>query len=386
MTPRSRTVVLQFDPKQDRLHSGKKLSDGMSCAVAIGRSLWLAHDETLAVERLTLERPGRGTYRFAGHRRFDLRELIAWPARSRGRGEPAPEADLEGIAYADGYLWIVGSHSALRDGAKGSSTSDAIEALAKVRRAGNRFVLARIPMVPDGNGADLKLARQTTRTDGRRLRAAMLAGGRKGNTLTALLADDPHLAPFLSIPSKDNGFDIEGIAVAPGGRLFLGLRGPVIDGWACVLELRVDAVPDRRGHLQLVSLPSRTGEERTHYRKHFLDLSGGGVRDLCLVGRDLFVLSGPPMRGKGPSQVRLWRNALAARSGRLLEEDDLPLLLELPYREKKDHAEGITVLGWDARHVLLLVIYDSVSKPDAGAAGTMRTTMHEVSRRLVRKT
>jgi hypothetical protein len=386
MTPRSRTVLLQFDPKQDRLHSGKKLSDGMSCAVAIGRSLWLAHDETLGVERLALERVGVNSYRFAGHRRFDLRDLIAWPARPRRAGEPAPEADLEGIAYADGYLWLVGSHSALRDGAKGSSTSAAIEALAKVRRAGNRFVLARIPLVPDGDGADLKLVKQTTRPDGRVKRAAMLAGGRKSNALTALLQDDPHLAPFLSIPSKDNGFDIEGIAVAPGGRLFVGLRGPVIDGWACVLELRVDSEPDRRGHLQLGALPGRTGAQRTRYRKHFLDLSGGGIRDLCLVGRDLFVLSGPPMRGKGRSQVRLWRNALAARSERLLEEDDLPLLLDLPYREKKDHAEGITVLGWDARHVLLLVIYDSVSKPDSGAVGAMRATIHEVPRVRLRMT
>ena len=231
----------------------------MSCAVAIGRSLWLAHDETLAVERLTLERTGQSAYRFAGHRRFDLRELLAWPARSRGRGEAVPEADLEGIAYADGYLWIVGSHSALRAGAKGSSTREAIEALAKVRRAGNRFVLARIPMAPNGDGADLKLVKQTTHADGRVLRAAMLAGGRKSNALTALLEDDPHLAPFLSIPSKDNGFDIEGIAVAPGGRVFLGLRGPVIDGWACVLELSVDSVPDRRGHLQLRSLPQPEG-------------------------------------------------------------------------------------------------------------------------------
>ena len=225
MTSRWRTVVLQFDPQLDGLHSGKKLSDGMSCAVAVGRWLWLAHDETLAVERLALERTGRRAPRFAEHRRFDLQGLLAWPARSPDPGTPAPEADLEGMAYAEGYLWIVGSHSALRDGAKGRSTGDAIEALAKVRRAGNRFVLARIPM--QGDGTDLELVQRTMDADGRVLHAATLAGGRKGNALTDVLKDDPHLAPFLSIPSKDNGFDIEGIAVAPGGRVFLGLRGPV---------------------------------------------------------------------------------------------------------------------------------------------------------------
>ena len=70
--------------------------------------------------------------------------------------------------------------------------------------------------------------------DGRVLRAARLAGGRKNDALTRALRDDPHLGPFLSIPSKDNGFDIEGLAAAPGGRLFLGCGDPCsTDGRAC---------------------------------------------------------------------------------------------------------------------------------------------------------
>ena len=42
--------------------------------------------------------------------------------------------------------------------------------------------------------------------------------------LLEALAHDPHLAPFLSLPAKDNGFDLEGLAVL-GKRVFLGLRG-----------------------------------------------------------------------------------------------------------------------------------------------------------------
>ena len=61
------------------------------------------------------------------------------------------------------------------------------------------------------------------------------------------------------------------------------------------------------------------------------------------------------------------------------------MLLDLPYREKKDHAEGITVLGSDARRVVLLVIYDSVGKRKSGAAGAMRATIHEVPRGRMRK-
>ncbi len=61
--------------------------------------------------------------------------------------------------------------------------------------------------------------------------------GARGKDLRDLLEDDEHLAPFLAIPGKDNGLDVEGIAVR-GDRVLLGLRGPVLRGWALVLELR----------------------------------------------------------------------------------------------------------------------------------------------------
>ena len=52
------------------------------------------------------------------------------------------------------------------------------------------------------------------------------------------LAGEPLLRPFLPIPSKDNGLDIEGIT-ARGDRVLLGLRGPVLRGIALVAELRL---------------------------------------------------------------------------------------------------------------------------------------------------
>ena len=50
-----RKIRLQFDGAQDRLPSGKRLSDGMSAAAVLGDTLWLAHDETVFVERLRAE-------------------------------------------------------------------------------------------------------------------------------------------------------------------------------------------------------------------------------------------------------------------------------------------------------------------------------------------
>ncbi|MEL7512101.1 MAG: DUF3616 domain-containing protein, partial [Cyanobacteria bacterium J06554_3] len=56
--------------------------------------------------------------------------------------------------------------------------------------------------------------------------AASLSQSKKGNVvrseLTQALKDDQHIGPFLKmrVPSKDNGFDIEAIAVK-GHQLFL---------------------------------------------------------------------------------------------------------------------------------------------------------------------
>ena len=376
----TRNVVLQFDPALDLLPGGKRLSGGMSAALAVADTLWLTHDETVAVERLTAERTKAGSFRYTNHRRFDLREFVALPAPGSGSGHgSAPEADFEGLSFCDDYLWVAGSHSALRDEPEGKTASDAIAALANVRRSGNRFLLARIPVTT--GAAEPTLVRQSRTNDGRVLRAARLSGGRKNNALTRALRDDPHLGPFMSIPSKDNGFDIEGLAAAHGGRLFLGLRGPVLDGWACVLEIRVAAHPDRNRELVLrkIARQSAPSAARATYRKHFLDLDGAGIRDLCFAGRDLLVLTGPPMRGKGTAQVRQWKDALANKGERMLGEKHLPTLLELPYREKKDHAEGIAIVGRKDRRVWLMVIYDSAGKDRRVPPAGLRATIHELS-------
>ena len=72
----------------------------------------------------------------------------------------------------------------------------------------------------------------------------------RSNLLTRALADDPHFGPYMAIPGKDNGFDIEGLAV-DGRRLLLGLRGPVLRGWSALLEIAVEA---RGDDLRLVPL------------------------------------------------------------------------------------------------------------------------------------
>ena len=80
----------------------------------------------------------------------------------------------------------------------------------------------------------------------RQLDRSASSGNCGGQPLTEALKKDDHIAPFMQrglpdgtvkgIPSKDNGLDVEGLAVS-GNRVFLGLRGPVLRGWTVVIEL-----------------------------------------------------------------------------------------------------------------------------------------------------
>ncbi|TDD76765.1 DUF3616 domain-containing protein [Actinomadura rubrisoli] len=310
-----------------------------------GRCLWVAGDETATIERLTAAVDGGGRVTgFDGHTTVALSDLVPLPAG------PDEEADIEGLARSDGWLWAIGSHSLKRKKIKaGQSAAKARKRLATVVREDNRFILARLPLVTGGDGLP-----EVARQDGGRT-AAILGG--HGDSLTDLLADDPHLAPFLTIPSKDNGIDIEGIA-AHGDRLYVGLRGPVLRGWAVLMEIRPDGHPDDPRRLRLLPV----GDGRDRYRTHFLDLGGLGIRDLCPHGDDLLVLTGPSMGLDGPVRVLRWRGAAKADAAEIVTADELEVVGDLPYGEGDDHAEGIAVLeesnGTGTR---VLVVYDSPS-------------------------
>lgn len=169
------------------------------------------------------------------------------------RLEFAPDSlvhsNLSGAAFTGDWLWVVGSHGLKRKNAKPDRDHvDNAKRLSKVALDGNRRLLACLPIEPDAKGEPclVRLAQ-----DGRR--ALRLKGDAQTNLLTRALVDDPHFGPYMAIPGKDNGFDIEGLAV-DGRRLLLGLRGPVLRGWSALLEIAVEA---RADDLRLVPLDDR---------------------------------------------------------------------------------------------------------------------------------
>jgi hypothetical protein len=353
------TVLLEFNPKLNPLAKDKALRDGLSAVVQIGATLWVVNDEALSVERLSFLEEAGGEYRFGDHVQFPLSEYLALPEPPKPGEQKIEEADIEALNYGGGYLWLAGSHSLKRSRPKQDrSDMENFERLAKIGRDGNRHLLARIPVVEQDGVPTLA---ETAEGHGAERTAARLRGDGKGNDLTQALKKDVHLAPFLEIPGKDNGLDIEGLAVS-GERVFLGLRGPVLRGWAVILEL--EPVEDNKpGKLKLQKIGSESGD--APYRKHFLALDGLGVRDLCVDGADLLILAGPTLDLDGPVRLFRWKGGARPKAASLVAGSALERVMALPYGCGVDHAEGLTRFhppgGEDSAG--LLVVYD-VAAPE----------------------
>lgn len=347
-----------------------------------GPCLWLAGDEAIKVGATAAEAaaaPARNAIiilRADASGGFVVADVVplgpllpGLALVGNGAGDEG-EVDIEGLDQHAGWLWLTGSHSAKRRRPKKGGGGR----LAQVETDGNRFLIARIPVADDR----LLAVATDPQHPKRPRRAAALPfggdGGRPGNALTEALADDPHLGPFLKpvatgaegaaaiLPGKDNGFDIEGLAVAHG-LVYLGMRGPVLRGYALILVIRPE--DDGAGQLRLKPV----GDDGRLVRKLFVHLGGMGVRDLEFDGDDLLILAGPTMDLDGTQAVwRLHRpEQLAADSvteaaadgasgkdgGRLLRLFDLPT-------GTGDRAEGLCRFDV-AQEAAVMVVYDQTA-------------------------
>lgn len=374
------SATLEFDRRLSMLGGHKALRQGLSIVARTGDCLWLANDEAITIERLTLSTGhDRHEPHFADHRQFALHDYLKLPLPRSDSGE-IDEADIEGIDFSGDYLWLVGSHSLKRTRPReDDSPRQCAKRLAKLGRDGNRFLLARIPIVVEGDGPVLK---KKVKVNGVTRSAAILRGDATGNDLTGALAEDIHLRPFLGVPGKDNGFDIEGLAVV-GERLLLGLRGPVLRGWAVILEIMPIEVADNPRALKLMKfVPGKQP-----YLKHLIQLDGLGIRDLCVHGQDLLILAGPTMELDGPVKLFRWPGGANSPREAAVCRDGLELLGAIPYGQGdeagKDHAEGITLLAGDGDQAQsLLVVYDSAAPRRQGTeAETVRADIFALPER-----
>ena len=275
-------------------------------------NLWLGNDESTGLSRLKRKTPGV----FTKHDYQELSGRLELPEKNE-------EIDIEKMDIQEDRLWIMGSHTSTRKKHKCSKDAETnLECLSKVRLRPNRFLIAAA-RIDGGKLEDDKLAQ--------------IPITKEGNALSLALWDDPHLSPFLctereeqhggcrQIASKENGFDIEGMAIRED-RVFLGLRGPVLRGWAILLEIRL--AEDEGNRLTLESI----GSGNRLYRKHFVYLQGMGVHELMWYGSDLLILAGPTMDITELQSIYRLRYAadLTDDSTTALDDGRLELLHHLP--------------------------------------------------------
>jgi len=328
-------ILLKF---QDSFKDDRK---NLSAALLFPKQhLWLGSDETSTIERLTFVAQQNC---FAEHHTFYVRDFIELPKPED------EEIDIEGLAYHDYYLWLVGSHSWKRKKPKPKHTDvENIARLTEIKTEENRYIIGRIPLV-DGN---LRQSCPHPEDPEVTLTAAKLKLIDGGNMLMEALASDPHLGDFVktNIPGKDNGFDVEGIAIYQQ-KIFLGLRGPVLRGWAIILELELE-LDDDENTLKLKQI----GTEKKLYKKHFVYLNGLGIRDLHIDEKDFLILAGPTMDLDGPVRVYRWQNGVNIAENTLSYPE---VMLEIPYGTGDDHPEGMIMFDEYTQTPSLLVIYDA---------------------------
>lgn len=108
-----RTINLEFSPEFDNLSEGKELRDGLSVALQIGDTLWVTNDETVSLERLSLIKHN-SNFSYGQHKHFLLADYLELPVTAPKDPADIEEVDIEGLAYSEDYLWLVGSHSLKR--------------------------------------------------------------------------------------------------------------------------------------------------------------------------------------------------------------------------------------------------------------------------------
>jgi Protein of unknown function (DUF3616) len=223
------------------------------------------------------------------------------------------ELDGEGVAYADGYFYVIGSHGHPRDsGHRLDPNKDAARIAAHI-------------------AASSQIVR--FRSDGARATGPV----ERTAKLREVIAQQPDLNSHRDQRLEKNGLTIEGIAVR-NGRVLAGFRGPSLNaGRAAMLSVAVDGVfgnaaPD--AHLYRLPLGQ-----------------GIGIRDLALFGDGVLVLAGPTASGPGPYGVYWWDG----------ESDDARLLKDLADvvgKNGKRKAEALLPLDENASSLRVLVLFD----------------------------
>ena len=289
--------------KKDENGKNKKAKDisGIACSTSQGfpRACMVIDDERQSAQMITME---DGKIEAGG----------TIPLISNTYHGDALELDGEGVAYAGGAYYVIGSHGYPRDS---DHRLDPVQdaALIAARIAASSQVV-RVRLSRDG----------TVSVD-------PSAG------LKNIIGADPTLKPFVDRRLENNGLTIEGIAVR-NGRVYAGFRGPALEhGHAAILSVAADSL---------------FGSEPPDAHLYFLPLGDGrGVRDLAMLDDRILILAGPTADDAGSYVVFGW-------DGESEEVQFLRDLSDIVGHDPKRKPEALLALDSNRLGLRALVLFD----------------------------
>ena len=224
------------------------------------------------------------------------------------------ELDGEGVAFSQGFFYVIGSHGHPRDSdEKLDPVKDRDEINARIA-ANSQIVRIRVR-----DGADAK--------------------PEPTSTLRKIITGETTLKGFADRRLEENGVTIEGIAIKDDKTLFAGFRGPVLKGdegksRAVVLSVPLSALFD--------------GGEAQH-RVFRLPLGPArGVRDLVTYEDGILILAGPGACQCGTYAIYSWDGA----------SENVTLLSELEQFDPARKPEGLLPLDRNGKKLRVLILFD----------------------------
>ena len=283
------------------------------------------------------------------------------------------EVDIEALAY-DGrqkFVYAIGSHSKTRKGSDKPSDKYADN------RA--RLQMGDEPVAIESHPERERLYRfafDPSKVDKWQESSIEVL------SLTPILSRLPVFASFAPLASKENGVDIEGLAIgqpmggtsptnaADAAWLYVGFRGPVLrHGFVPVLALRTRDLDPLFAAWQAQNakrVDSVSQAALTNGQVLFVPLDGRGIRDLAFVGDGFLVLAGPVGDGDTAHRIYWWngRDCVPGK-GNAAPNGELRWLADVAAPVGKDGTRGkAEALVWrsgQAREKYdLTVLFDSL--------------------------
>jgi Protein of unknown function (DUF3616) len=301
-------------PRAETLDSDKSTNvSGIACATTAGfpRTCLLADDETQGAQIVILK-----------NGKLEAGDFIRMIYSAHDEG--LIELDAEGVAYANNFFYVIGSHGRPR------REDDNVEAKNKAKAEASRHIFR------------VRFDLRAVDDDGKLTGAVEI---KPSTALPKFIKGQPELASSFDRALNNNGLTIEGVAVRDE-QIYIGMRGPVLeDDNAAILSVPLAALFD-----------GQQGEAKLH--RVGLD-KRRGVRDLAAFGTGFLVLAGPvndPPDGKiddGDYAVYWWDGDHPAR-----------LLGSLESFGKKVKPEAILPIDRQDDKLRVLLFFDG---PEEGA-------------------